>query len=229
MDPLNQPSQPAWSNLDQGTKPTQAMPPIPQQLYSPIIYPGSRLLHIYAVHKGLFHYDLRITDSDKYTELYAVHANSGSMFSSKPHMRIARASSDRPNGGVYVEIGGVTFHLFSPVEIDVHERRCALQRVGFWRPRRIFQSSSAGTLTWVSQSSWTIRLALYNSRNEVLARVSRPGFSGRKYARVELASPDIQGTFLDEVIVSALAVIQQMIRERSAAAGGGAAAAGGGA
>lgn len=70
----------------------------------------------------------------------------------------------------------------------------------------------------------------------MLAKVSCPRFARKRKGRrllgqIEILSPDIRGNFLDEIVVSAMAVFRKALDNASVAtvsAGGGAAAAGGG-
>lgn len=194
--------------------------PAPLQQAAPPGYnnPGPRTLHLYD-DSSFSQRRMNITDSDKATNLYTVsHKSSWSMFSSKPHMSITRVggnSYQAENNGV---IGTVTFHTISPTELIIHGRTVPLQQTSWVSRGRTFQSSATGTiLTWKYDSVWGNSMTCSDETNQWLARYRSSKFSLSKGGVLELASPAIDGILLDEVVISALAVVEERKRTERAA------------
>lgn len=180
--------------------------------------PGPRSLHLYY-DSSFTQRRMIITDSDKATNLYTVSHRSGwSMFSSKPHMSITHVNNNS-------EIGTVTFHSFSPTELTIHGRTVSLEKIDWMSRGRTFQSAATGTtLTWQYSSVLGNSMTCSNEINQWLARYTSSNFSMSKGGVLELASPAVNGILLDEIIVTALAVVQERKRREgasSAAAAGG--------
>ena len=150
-----------------------------------------------------------ITDSDKVTVLYIVnHRSSWSMFSSKPFLHIMRASNNYYNSEI--EIGTVTFHNLGRTELTIHGRTVFLDKPAAWISReRTFQSAAIGgtTLTWKYDSIWKETITCYNQTGQWLAR-----YKPSKGGLLELASPAVDGALLDELVVTALGIVQEAKR-----------------
>lgn len=171
--------------------------------------PGPRSLHFYY-DSSFTKRRMIITDSDKATNLYAVsHRSSWSvLFSSKPDMSIVRVSDNS-------EIGAVTLHSFSPTELIIHGRIVFLEHVDWLSRGRTFQSAATGTtLTWQYDSALGDSVTCSNETNQWLARFSPSSFSLSKGGVLELASPAVDGILLDEIIVTALAIMQERKRRQ---------------
>lgn len=152
-----------------------------------------------------------ITDSDKTTQLYTVtFRSSWAMLSSKPDMTITRASDNR-------EIGTATFHSFSATELTIYGHPITLDRVSWISRRRSFFSAATGsTLTWRYDSALGDTLTCSNEAKQWLARFEPAGFSMTKIGVLELAGPAVDGALLDELVITALAVVQEEKRRKSA-------------
>ena len=151
-----------------------------------------------------------ITDSDKATNLYAVsqRSNWSVVFSSKPDMSIVRVSDNS-------EIGAVTLHSFSPTELTIHGRTVFLEQVNWLSSGRTFESAATGaTLTWQYDSALGDSMTCSNETNEWLARFLPSSFSLSKGGVLELASPAVDGFLLEEIIMTALAVMQERKERR---------------
>lgn len=178
---------------------------------------GPRTLH-FSNDKPSGKKGMIITDSDKITNLYIVsHRSSWSMFSSKPHMTITRVGG---GGGGYInyqlgEIGTVKFHSISSSELTIHGRTVTLQKVNWVSRGRTLQSSAiaGSTLTWKFDSIWKDSMTCSNETGQWLARYS----SKSKGGVLELAGPMVDGMLLDEIVVSALAILQEAKRTEAAA------------
>ncbi|KAI4114536.1 MAG: hypothetical protein LQ338_007993, partial [Usnochroma carphineum] len=87
-------------------------------------YNTPRTLHIYR--DGLTHRHMTITDMDKSHPLYQMDQNSGSLFSSKPHMTISQPSSK-------TVIGTATFHNWSrTIDLEFHGRPVSFESEGIF-------------------------------------------------------------------------------------------------
>jgi hypothetical protein len=192
----------------QGKNPAQAIQAPPEQLQYPGADRSPHFLHIYLDDGGLTHRHMSIVGDDKTTKLYTVKSNWGTMLSSKPHMRIMRASVDANNSP---EIGTVTFHSLSSTELELHGRPVVLERPKLLSRTRTFQSATDGKLTWQYESVGSTA-TLRNERNEWLARFDRASLSLSKHGKLELSSPAISRELLEEIIVTGLAVIQEARR-----------------
>ncbi|KAL9006048.1 MAG: hypothetical protein Q9180_009771, partial [Flavoplaca navasiana] len=92
-------------------------------------YNTPRILHIYL--DGLTHRHLTITDMDKSRPLYKIDQNSGTLFSSKPHMTISQASSSSTTPPT--TIGTVTFHSWSrSIDLELHGRPIPFEPEGIF-------------------------------------------------------------------------------------------------
>ena len=182
--------------------------------------PSPRSLHILYVN-SFTHKRMVITDSDKATNLYTVNQRSSwSMFSSKPQMSITRHNDNS-------EVGVI--HSFSPTKLTIHGRTFSLEKVNWMSRGRTFPSAATGTtLIWKYDSVWGNSMTCSKETNQWLARYTPSNFSMSKGGVLELASPAVDGILLDELVVTALAVVQERkLMETEAIAEGAGAAAGG--
>ena len=188
--------------------PIQGQQPFPQQPPPPSLQ-QPRFLHIYL--DGMTHRHLTIKDEDKRTPLYTVAANSGSIFSSKPHMRIFRGASPEPS----MLAGTADFHTYSrTVDLIIHGRMTSMEATGLFTRGHVFESS-IGPLKWEGDGIFSADLVLVNDRKEWIAKFHNSGFSLGKEGKLEISNGEIAGSFLDEIVVSGLGMVEQQRRSRN--------------
>ena len=176
---------------------------------------------------------MKIVDSDKQTTLYTITANSGSIFSAKPHILITAgdspassstfASPSNPSGGV---VGSITFPKFSRhLDLEIHGQPITLNSAGWFSNGMVFDSAASGgeKLTWERESVFGSGLVMRNTRNEWIAKFDRSMFTMSKVGKLELPGPEVSGPLLDEVVVSGIAIVELARRRRNNSSGAAAA------
>ena len=154
-----------------------------------------------------------ILDSDKKTVLYRIHANKGGLFSSKPHIKVQSGASHR-------EVGTVTFHRMSTViDLEIHHQTIPLLRLGLFTSAHRFESpASRNLLKWKRDGLLSGDDMVCVDRQQVLiARFERSKRPRRKDGKFVI-SPGVEGRWLDEVMVSGLAMVQYHKRQKKRAA-----------
>ena len=176
--------------------------------------PQTRTLHIY--HEGLIHRKVYVLDSDKTTPLYNVEQNSGSVFSSKPHMTFHSA-----NGPV---IGGVSFPSFSrSIDMTIHGKDVQLGSCGLFTIAHQFVSPRGTILQWKRDGVFSGNMVCVDKaadpQAQLVARFEWNHLAISKSGTMEVSSA-VQGVFLDEVVISGLGMYE-MQRRRSGSSSGG--------
>lgn len=190
-------------------RPIQQAPPQSYRQHPPPSLAQPRLLHIYL--DGLTHRHLTVRDSDKLTPLYTVATNSGTIFSSKPHMRIFRGGTSPETA---TPIGTADFHTYSrTVDLTVHGRAVTMDPSGLFTRAHQFRSS-IGALKWEGNGVFSNDLVLVNERNEWIAKFHNSKFSMGKEGKLEISNGNLTEAFLDEVVVSGLAMVEHERRSR---------------
>ena len=176
-----------------------------------------RLLHIYRT--SLLSHNLNILAPDKTTTAYTIRANSGSLFSSKPHMKIYRGiphptTPDPP-------VGTVTFHtLTRTIDLTLHDGRPAtLSHHGLFSCKYEFPST-IGVLRWKTSSAFKNNLVCETvAGGEWVAKFDAASFAVEKRGKFEIVSWDVGEEAVDEIVVSGLAVVEKRRREAAAVSG----------
>ena len=164
----------------------------------------------------MMHRHTQIIDSDKVTLLYDIKANTGSFFSSKPHMRIT-------NGMTGAEVGSVTFHnMTSDIDHVIHGQQVSFDRPGMFTTQHQFQSpTTRQIISWKRDGMFSGGdLKCVNEAGELYALFEISLWAMSKDGKLELG-PGIQGPFMDEIIVSGIASMEQHRRQRNRSSGGG--------
>ncbi|KAL8952679.1 MAG: hypothetical protein Q9222_001416 [Ikaeria aurantiellina] len=200
----------ASSSKRKQPSPAPTGPPAPD-------YDTPRILHIYR--DGLTHRHMTITDMDKSYPLYTISQNSGSIFSSKPHMTITSASSPSTT------IGTATFHNWSrTIDLTFHSHPASFDSEGIFTRAYAFDSPAFGErLRWECDGIWGADLVLVNTKKEWIARFDASLFSITKNGKIHVVNGSIRGEALDEVVVSGCAMVQLERRRRNNSAAAGAA------
>ncbi|KAI9793926.1 MAG: hypothetical protein M1816_007178 [Peltula sp. TS41687] len=178
---------------------------------------GPRVLHVY--HEGMIHRRTSILDSDKNTLLYSIEQNSGSLFSSKPHMTIRAGASTNV-------VGTITFHsISSAIDLVVHNQPIQLTSCGHFSSSHEFRSPSHGgaTMKWKKDGILSGGDILCLDSNErVLARFDKNNWALAKSGRFEIVDPVLAsgGRGLDELIVSGIAMLEYRRRKEAASGAG---------
>ncbi|KAI4169970.1 MAG: hypothetical protein LQ346_008914, partial [Caloplaca aetnensis] len=151
----------APSPMGKPAVPSPSGPPAPS-------YNTPRILHIYR--DGITSRHMTITDMDKSHPLYQMDQNSGSLFSSKPHMTISQPSRS-PNTPA-TTIGTVTFHNWSrTIDLEFHGLPVSFESEGIFTRAYAFQSPAFGErLRWECDGIWGADLVLVNVRKEWIAK-----------------------------------------------------------
>lgn len=171
--------------------------------------PGTHLLHIYR--ESLLARNLTILDSDKTSVAYSVVANHGTMFSEKPHMKIYRGSTGPEPSSQ--PVGTATFHNLSrTIDLTFHKRAVFMESTSMLGVTHEFPSG-IGPLRWKSEG-WGDDLVLMTGDKQWLAKFDARSFSFDKRGILEVVSWDIQGEGLDEIVVSGVAMMEFMRRQR---------------
>ena len=193
---------------------TKPLPP-PSESPAPD-YNTPRILHIYL--DGLTHRHLTITDMDESHPLYTISQNSGTLFSSKPHMTISQTSSTPPT-----TIGTVTFHPWSrSIDLEFHGRAIPFESEGIFTRAYAYQSPAFGEkLRWECDGVWGADLVLVDGKDEWIARFDASLWSMSKTGKIHVANGGIGGMALDEIVVSGCAMVQHQRRRRKSSGGGG--------
>ena len=152
---------------------------------------------------------MRILDEDKVTQLYTISSNSGSLFSSKPHMRIYRGVSETPDSMV----GTASFHATSRrVDMEFHGKAVDLSTDSMFTRTHVFRSGTE-MLKWKRDGILTADLVLMNARKEWIAKFLNASFSISKQGKLEIVNRDLDGEILDQVVISGMAMIEQERRD----------------
>ncbi|KAI4138252.1 MAG: hypothetical protein L6R39_006887 [Caloplaca ligustica] len=182
-------------------------------------YNTPRILHIYR--DGLTHRHMTITDMDKSHPLYQMDQNSGSVFSSKPHMTISQPAPSDPASKTI--IGTATFHSWSrTIDLEFHGRPVSFESEGIFTRSYAYSSPAFGErLRWECDGVWGADLVLVNGRREWIARFDASLFSMSKTGKIHVVNGGINGAALDEIVVSGCAMVQHERRRRASSGGGG--------
>ncbi|KAL9029420.1 MAG: hypothetical protein Q9180_007034 [Flavoplaca navasiana] len=156
---------------------------------------------------------------DKSRPLYTISQNSGSLFSSKPHMTISQASSSSTTPPT--TIGTVTFHSWSrSIDLELHGRSIPFEPEGIFTRAYAYQSPAFGEkLRWECDGVWGADLVLVNGRSEWIARFDASLFSMSKTGKIHIVNGGVMGMALDEIVVSGCAMVQHQRRKDSSGGG----------
>ncbi|KAL9610492.1 MAG: hypothetical protein Q9167_004801 [Letrouitia subvulpina] len=208
-------------NLAAQQQPQASAPPMATGP-TPPTYMTARTLHIYR--DGLTSRHMTVTDMDKSHPLYQVHRNHGSVFSSKPHMRITAPSPSSSSSDAPV-LGTATFHCWSRrVDLTFGPNSSELGRAGFFTRSMTFVSPAFGgqTLTWQCDGLFGSDLVLVTEQKEWLAKFDHAAFSWSKEGKLHIVNGSIGGPALDEIVTSGFAMMEhERRRKASQSAGGG--------
>ncbi|KAG6991101.1 hypothetical protein G7Y79_00057g090830 [Physcia stellaris] len=191
----------------------------------------TRTLHIYR-DTILSHRHITVKDSDKTTPLYIVSSHTGLSGRANLEIFVPSASPSPQSASPGTKIADIDFHSFSSrITILLHGTPLELHRKNLFSRSRVFESASGlGTLVWKVER-WTRGMSLVDGLGRIVARLQGHFLAMRKQAVLEVMvgkGGGEEGRVVDEVVVSALAMVEAERRRRSAGAGGGGGGAGGG-
>ena len=152
-----------------------------------------------------------LLDNDDVTPLYHIHFNTHSL----PHMVVSRSSN--PD----VMTGGATFlpkkkagffSVASTIELTINDQPYSFDKKGgvFSTNKRILQSQSHGTLYWKGGYAASGFLKLVDDENRIVADYINKQFTMRKKGIIEIMNLiDVDDAFLDEIVVSGIAMLSE--------------------
>ncbi|KAL8801961.1 MAG: hypothetical protein Q9200_006759, partial [Gallowayella weberi] len=160
-------------------------------------YDTPRTLHIYK--DGLTSRHMTIADADKTHPLYTVTRNSGSVFSSKPHMTITQSVQATPTPAV---VGTATFHSWSrSIDLEFRGHPVSLNSEGIFTRSYAFESPAFGErLRWECDGIWGADTVLVNGKKEWIARFDASLWSMGKVGKLQIVNGGINGVALDEIV-----------------------------
>ena len=168
---------------------------------------------LYLHYLGLSRRRAHILDSDKKSVLYRIRGNKGGLFSSKPHITIQSAATHRL-------VGTVTFHRMSTViDLEIHHQTIPLLRLGLFTSAHRFKSPTRrGLFKWKRDGLLDEgNMLCIDGQQLLIARFERSKRARWKDGRF-LISPGVDGRWMDEVVVSGLAMVQYHKRQKKRAA-----------
>ncbi len=168
---------------------------------------------LYIHHLGLSRRRAHILDSDKKTVLYRIRANKSGLFSSKPHITVQSAATRRV-------VGTVTFHRTSTViDLEIHHQNVPLLRLGLFTSAHRFESPTRrGLLKWKRDGLLSEdNMLCIDGQQLLIARFERSKRARWKDGKF-MISPGVEGRWMDEVVVSGLAMVQYHKRQKKRAA-----------
>ena len=198
--------------------PASTAPP-PSYTVSADMPSSSLLLHVY--HSGITHRNTQILGPDKTTVLYTVKMNKGSLLSSsKPHVAVYQ-------GDTGTVVGSATFHSFTrEIEIVIHNNPIALSASGLIT--KAYEWTSLATTTtggermrykWKSDRAFNGGdLICLDQQNKMCAKFQNSMWALQKDGKFEVG-PFVDGTLMDEIIVTGLAMLEARRRRAAAARG----------
>ena len=168
---------------------------------------------LYIHHVGLSRRRAHILDSDKKTVLYRIRANKGGLFSSKPHITVH-------SGATHRVVGTVTFHRMSTViDLEIHHQTIPLLRLGMFTSAHRFESPTRRSLLkWKRDGLLSGgNMLCVDGQQLLVARFERSKRAGWKDGKF-IVSPGVEGRWMDEVVVSGLAMVHYHKRQKKRAA-----------
>lgn len=211
--PFRQPQVREGGNIaiDQSQRPFQPeavpprTPPFPAQ---PKNAASQRILHVY--HNGLSQRTKRVLSTDKKTTLYTFEANrnSGSNFTSMPHIRIYNgASTERKIKGAINFYGNVICLEFPGLP------KIFILSKGFMTKAHEYKSSAfpGQTLRWKKDGFFSRGdLVCEFETGEIVARLKRSNLSISKTGTFELGALAVEGggQVMDELVAGGIALIE---------------------
>jgi len=167
-----------------------------------------RILHVYR--EGFTNRHILILDSDKRTPIYRIDANSGGLFSSKPHLRVHEAATN-------TEIATITFHsVSSDIDIVIRNRPILLSKPGVFKSAHEFQSpATGGSFEWKSDGIFSGGdMICLDDRKQLVARFEKSAWAMKKKGKFEL-SGGITGELMTEIVISGIARVEYISRRKS--------------
>ena len=154
-----------------------------------------------------------ILDSDKKTVLYRTHANKGGLFNSKPHIKVHFGATNRV-------VGTVTFHRMSTViDLEIHQQTIPLLRLGLFTTAHRFESpASRSLLKWKRDGLLGGADMVCVDRQQVLIARFELSKKARGKTGKFMIAPGVEGRWMDEVVISGLAMMQYHKRQKKRAA-----------
>ncbi|KAL8995254.1 MAG: hypothetical protein Q9169_004960 [Polycauliona sp. 2 TL-2023] len=185
---------------------------------SPAAFPTPHPRILQITREGFTQRTATIHEADGSTPAYYLKNSQSadwSFSSSKPHIEITSAATGQI-------IGTVRFAMMSrTVELHVHGLPIALTSAGWMTRGYTFPSSSAGSLKWEASGMMGNAFACTTERTEWLAKCDQSTFSMRGRGTIEIVNRDLPQGLMDELVVTAVAMIELERRKAQQAAAAG--------
>jgi hypothetical protein len=161
-------------------------------------------------------FDIILLDNDDKTPAYKMQYTRNSILQSKHDIDIIRLGSSKGKGSGTV-VGSISHRkLSSKLDLSIHNKSTSMESNGTFKKGGCFTSTfpGAGVLTWEKEGMLSDHLILTDSRGKKYARYALSYFSTKKMAKIEiLMSPVPASQVLDEIVVSGLAVANELNRK----------------
>ena len=153
-----------------------------------------------------------LLDNDDITPLYHIHFNTHTL----PHMVVSRSSLDPSiitgSATFFPEKKIGFFSSASTIGLTVNDNTYNFDKKGggLRTNKRTLQTQSHGTLYWKGGYAASGFLKLVDDNNRIIADYVNKQFSGRKKGIIEIMSMvDVDDAFLDEIVVSGIAMLSE--------------------
>ncbi len=152
-----------------------------------------------------------LLDTDDITPLYHVHFNTHTL----PHMVVSRSMDPNTITGsatFYPNKKGGFFASASTIKLTVHDQDYEFNKEGglFSTDKRTFRSASHGTLFWKGGYAASGFLKMIDAKGKIVADYQNQQYSGKKMGIIEIMNLiDVDDEFLDEIVVSGLAMLSE--------------------
>jgi hypothetical protein len=152
-----------------------------------------------------------LLDTDDITPLYHVHFNTHTL----PHMTVSRPLDPNTITGTatfYPNKKGGFFSSASTIKLTVHNEDYDFNKEGglFSTDKRTLLSKSHDTLYWKGGYAASGFLKLIDKKGKIVADYQNRQYSGKKMGIIEIMNLiDVDDEFLDEIVISGLAMLSE--------------------
>jgi len=152
-----------------------------------------------------------LLDNDDITPLYHIHFNTHTL----PHMTVSRADDPKKvtgNATFLSDKKAGVWSTSSMIQLQVHDDVYDFNKEGgvFSTAKRTLRTQSHGTLHWKGGYAASGFMKLMDERKKIVADYQNRMYSGNKMGIIEIMNlVDVDDAFLDEIIVSGIAMLSE--------------------